>query len=512
MADQGSADLKQLQQEVATLAIDPAISSWGNFVLQPQDPVLVARGMGKGVQLYEELLSDPHIFGLLAKRMRALVGREWEVEEASDRPEDKAAAEFVRQALPRIKYDKGSMAGLTAIVTGFSVQEVIWSPVRMDGRDWVLPTDILFKRAGRFVFTVERELRMLTREAMMDGIALPPRKFITVRANDHLTEDPHGLGIGHALWWYAFFKRKGIAWWLIFAEKFASPTPLGKYPQGADQTVINKLLSALRMIAQESVAAIPQGMEMELLEAKRTGDAGYQRLVDYFDRMASIAILGETLTTHIGDTGSKAAATVHNEVREDICDADCDLLAEAHNDTLIRWMVEVNMPGAEPPQVWRRKPVEQDLKEQLAIDEGLARLGWEITDEHVRETYGEGYVRKPKPEPEAPPANLAAGAIEPDADPSTPAVELAAPTPDAIDDLTDQALAIARTGAEDMVADARAAIFAAGSLEEASALLLAIAGGPRRQDLAGVIGEARSLASLTGSADQSNPAQDPAGD
>ena len=388
MADPTKAELKELQMEVATLAVDPAMASWGNYILQPQDPVIVARGMGKGVQLYEELLSDPHIFGLLSKRMRALVGREWEVEEASDRPQDRAAAEFVREALPRIKYDKGSMAGLTAIITGISVQEVIWKPVEIDGKTWLLPTDIQFKRPGRFVFTVDRELRMLTREAMMDGVAVPDRKFIAVRSNEHLTEDPYGRGIGHALWWYAFFKRKGIAWWLVFAEKFASPTPLGRYPQGADKTVINQLLSALRMISQESVAAIPQGMEMELLEASRTGDAGYQKLVDYFDRMASIAILGETLTTHIGDTGSKAAASVHNDVREDICDADCDLLAEAHNDTLFRWIIDVNMPGAEAPQVWRRKPVEQDLKEQLAIDEGLDRLGWEITDEHVRETYG----------------------------------------------------------------------------------------------------------------------------
>jgi phage gp29-like protein len=486
--------------EMASIAIDPAIQGWGNFVLQPQDPVIIARGMGKGVQLYEELLADPHIHGLLQKRMRAVVGREWEVEEASDRPEDRAAAEFVREALPYMRYDQGTMAGLTAIVTGFSVQELLWNPVTIDGRGWVLPTRILYKRPGRFVFTKDRELRLLTRQAMMDGVPVPDRKFVVVRNNAHLTEDPYGLGVGHALWWYAFFKRKGMAWWLIHAEKFASPTPMTKYPPNSDQAQINAALAAARKIALEAAVAIPSGMELELLEAKRSGDAGYQKLLDYFDRMASIAILGETLTTHIGDTGSKAAASVHNDVREDICDADCDLLAEAHNATLFRWIIEANMPGAEPPKVWRRKPVEQDLEAQLRIDTGLDRLGWEITDEHVHETYGEGYRRKTAPDPGPDDPSLTEDDAGDDAETTPPPVELAAPAPDRVDDLSEQAIDLAEASTGDLLEETRAAIFAAGSFEEASQLLLMIAASPR-PDMARVIGEARITADLAGAAD-----------
>lgn len=486
-----------LTREIASIRADPAIVAYGNYVLQPQDPVLIARGLGRGVDLYWELLADPHIYGVLGKRMRAVVGREWVVEEASERPADMAAAELVRTALTHMGYDAACMAGLTAIIAGYSVQEVVWEPVTIDGRTWILPASVRFKRPTRFRFTADRELRLITREQMTDGVPVPDRKFLVIRHNEHLTEDPHGLGIGHVLWWYAFFKRKGLAFWLIFAEKFGSPTALGKHPAGATTTEVQKLLRTLMAISQETAIAIPEGMTAELIEASRTGGAdGYQKLLDYFDRMASIAILGETLTTHIGSSGSKAAASVHDEVREDICDADCDLLSAAHNASLIRWIVELNMPGAEPPGVWRRKPVEQDLEQQTRIDKGLMDLGWEPTDEHIRDTYGTGYKRRAAPAPTAAPGAPADTQTD-----TPPAVELAEqPQPDAIDRLTDQALLLARPHADGLVDSARGILSRATTFEEAQAQLLELAR-TLPVDLGRAIAEARLVADLTGRAE-----------
>ncbi|MEQ8396432.1 DUF935 family protein [Thalassobaculum sp.] len=487
-----------LSREIASIRADPAIVAYGNYVLQPQDPVLVARGMGRGVDLYWELLADPHVYGVLGKRMRAVVGREWIVEEASTRPADVQAAELVRTALDRMSYDAACMAGLTAIIAGYSVQEVLWERATVDGSTRILPSAVRFKRPTRFRFTADRELRLITREQMTDGVPVPDRKFLVIRHNEHLTEDPHGLGIGHVLWWYAFFKRKGLAYWLVFSEKFGSPTAKGTYPGGAAASEIQKLLSVLRAISQETAIAVPEGMEIELIEASRTGGAdGYQKLLDYFDRMASIAILGETLTTHIGSSGSKAAASVHDEVREDICDADCDLLSAAHNASLIRWIVELNLPGAEPPSVWRRKPVEQDLEQQTRIDKALLDMGWEPTDEHIQEVYGTGYKRAPKPESRADPSNPTA---PPARQPARP-VELAeAAPPDAIDRLTDQAMTIAQPHAEALIDSARGVLERATTFEEAQAMLLELTR-TLPVDLGRAIAEARLVAELNGRSD-----------
>ena len=68
---------------------------------------------------------------------------------------------------------------------------------------------------------------------MVEGEELPDRKFI-IHSVGGKDGSPYGLGVGHRLFWPVFFKRQGISFWLIFAEKFGTPTAVGKYPGGAD--------------------------------------------------------------------------------------------------------------------------------------------------------------------------------------------------------------------------------------------------------------------------------------
>ena len=47
------------------------------------------------------------------------------------------------------------------------------------------------------------------------------------------------------------FKRKGITFWLTFADKYGYPTAVGKYPPGAQPKEKDDLLEALGAIAQD---------------------------------------------------------------------------------------------------------------------------------------------------------------------------------------------------------------------------------------------------------------------
>jgi Protein of unknown function (DUF935) len=71
------------------------------------------------------------------------------------------------------------------------------------------------------------------------------------------------------------------------------------------------------------------------------------------DSEMSKTVLGETLTTEIGSRGSYAAANTHNEVRKELTKADADLLSDTLNRTLIKWDVQLNLPDAKPPRLWR---------------------------------------------------------------------------------------------------------------------------------------------------------------
>jgi phage gp29-like protein len=285
-------DGKVVTQEIATVDRDIHRVWYGN-VLRNEDSTLLTRGAAKGLLIYDELKRDAHAGAVLAKRKLAVTSRPWKVDPASDAAADKAAAELVRKALEHLRFNNLCKRLLEATLKGYSVAETLWE--LRDGA--VLPARVKAKDPRRFVFDKAERLRLLTPDARLEGIELPPRKFIVHRrgADD---DSPYGTGIGGMLFWPVFFKRNGITFWLTFADKFGNPTPVGKYPNGAGAPEQKKLLDALRSLAQDTGVIIPEGMVIELLEAQRSGTVDtYEKLVRYMDEQISKAVLGETMST-----------------------------------------------------------------------------------------------------------------------------------------------------------------------------------------------------------------------
>lgn len=405
-----NANRTELQQEIASYDRDVTYPSFFGSLLQivqNQDPTLLTRGGGKGLKLYDEIERDTHAYAVLEKRKNAVISREWMVDPASDAASDRAIADEIKGMLSNLKFDKLCKELLDAILKGYAVVEPMWQPVG----NRLVPTHFYARDQRRFVFDTDRNLRMLTPQDGINGIALPRRKFIvhTVGGKDGT---PYGLGLGSKLFWPVFFKKQDITFWLVFADKFGSPTVAGKYDASATKTEQKKLLSALQSISQRSAIIFPKGMEADLMEAQRSGAGDfYERLARYMDEQISEAVLGETLTTNIGTVGSRAASETHNEVRIEVAKGDSDLLSDTLNETLIKWIVELNWPGSEPPTVWRDFSEPEDLKTRAQRDLLLDRLGWELEDDKFIEVYGDGYRRKPSsspaqqvPEPEPPPA------------------------------------------------------------------------------------------------------------
>jgi hypothetical protein len=395
----------ELNREIATIDRD-VTAPLGAFTLHPRDEVLMSRGGGAGLKIYDDLKRDPHAGAVLRKRRLAIVARDWTVEPASEAPADRAAAELVEAAIKRLSFDRLCLGLSDATLKGFAVAELIWAPKEIDGRTWVLPVEAKVRSARRFVFGRDGALRLLTWERMLDGEPLPDRKFLVHRVGEDESEDPYGLGLGPSLFWPVFFKKKGITFWLVFADKFGSPTAIGEYDKDITSGEQSKLLAALGALAQDTGVIIPKGTAIKLLEAQRSGAVDtYERLCRYMDEQISECVLGETLTTSVGSSGSRALGEVHNDVREELTDADCDLLSETLNRTLVRWIVEINMPGASPPEVWRRKKDGEDLNERSKRDKNLMDAGWEPEDgpEYMARVYGDRWVKKSAPAEKAPP-------------------------------------------------------------------------------------------------------------
>jgi phage gp29-like protein len=95
-------------------------------VLPNPDKVLMARGSGKGLEIYEELESDAHVRAVISKRKRAVISREWVVNPGDDTLRGKEAAGLVRRYLAAIGLDRITVGLLDGIMKGYAVGEVMW--------------------------------------------------------------------------------------------------------------------------------------------------------------------------------------------------------------------------------------------------------------------------------------------------------------------------------------------------------------------------------------------------
>lgn len=372
-----------LKNEVATTRKDIDVFSGWILRLENPDPVLKSEAGGLGLKLYDEVSRDAHASSVLNTRYLSVAGCEWEVTPVDEDAKSVAVAEFVTETLNNLNLTQGLSELMRGVLYGFYVLEVIWGVI--DGR--FVPVRLIGKHPRRFSFTLDRELRLLTPQNMLEGEQLPARKFI--RFTYGSTDNPYGEGLGRAIWWPVWFKKHGIKYWMVFLEKFGMPTAWGKYPAGTDHGDQDKLLDAIDAMQNETGVTTPDSMQIELLEATRAGNVTYETLCDYMDRQISKAVLGQTLTTEIKGQGSYAASQTHDEVRQDLKKSDADLIAECLNGTLVKWIVDYNFAGSGYPQLWLRTEPEEDLKALAERDKILVSdIGVPVGVGYFRDTYG----------------------------------------------------------------------------------------------------------------------------
>lgn len=353
-------------------------------LLQPADTVLTGRG-GGDLRLYAELLRDDQVQSTWGQRQLAVVSAEWEVEAGGPGAQDKAAADFLREQLQAIRFDRATKGMLYGIFYGYAVAECLWG---RDGRHVTLD-DIKVRNRRRFRFDGAGRLRMLT-ASNLEGELLPDRKFWHFSTGADHDDEPYGQGLGHWLYWPVFFKRNGLRLWLVFLDKFGQPTAKGTFPQSATEAQKQRLLQALQAVHSDSGVAIPEGMQIELIEAARSGTADYTSLYDRMDRAITKVVLGHTGSSESAP-GRLGGEDMAGEVRGDIVKADADVVCESFNQSVVRWLTEWNYPGARPPRVWRRMTLPEDLNRLAERDERVSRLGYRPSLAYVQERYGDGW-------------------------------------------------------------------------------------------------------------------------
>ena len=366
---------KKLSDEIATRKRSINFYSLGSYL---PDPDIVLRKQGKDVKIYRELFCDPHVFACIQSRKAGVLSLEWEINRGLDKTKD---AELVEDLLKKLDIHKLINDILDATLFGFQPIEIMWGKVG----NYVLPLELKAKPPEWFCYDEENQLKFRTKEHYW-GEGLPPKKFLCPQNNPSY-DNPYGERVLSRVFWPVTFKKGGLKFWVVFTEKYGIPHLIGKHPRGATKEETDKLADLLEEMIQDAIAVIPDDSSVEIQEANKSSSAEiFEKLIDKMNSEISKAILGQTLTTEIGTTGSYAASNTHMAVRQDIIDADKKLVEKTVNQ-LIQWIYEINFANAEVPVFELYEPEDVDLT-LAQRDKILSDTGVKFTKEYFIKTYG----------------------------------------------------------------------------------------------------------------------------
>lgn len=367
---------KTLSEEVANVKTCQEAYYLAKRMLNPDE---ILRATGKTIKVFRKLEHEGQVSACITSRNAGVTSMDWRLNF-----EDLAHKDFYEGLFNEMDIDRIIKSILKAPLYGYQPIEIIWGI--KDG--YVVPVDITAKPQEWFDFSYDGELLFLEK-GNYDGVPYPKesKKFLCPK-NDEEYLNPYGKSVLSRCFWDVIFKKGSKELWMKFAERFGMPTVVAKYQEGMSDKEVDGLLDMLENLIQDAVAAIPDNNTVEYLDAssRQSSSGVYKELIDECDKSISKNILGQTLTTDSGNTGSYALGQVHQQVRQDIVDSDARL-CESQFNILLRWIHELNFSDGVAPtfEFFTQKEGDKTVAER---DKILADTGVKFTKNYYIKTYG----------------------------------------------------------------------------------------------------------------------------
>jgi phage gp29-like protein len=322
----------------------------------------------------EVLRRDPNLQSLLQTRVLAVSGLELLCEPTGKKLADKKAAEYVQDML-QSEYVEGILPHLllNGVYLGFSVAQKF---VDTSVQPWTI-TSIADVDSSFITFSKHDARTPLLFPAEPGGTLQPlaQGKFIYHRPG-LISGNPATSSIAYTALFYYALKQLSLMAWADYIELFGVPVRVGKYAPGTGNTAQGKkdlavLRRALQDLGGDAWAMLPENMKIELLEsAQRTSSTDmYEKHVRFLDEQIAKLVLGGSLTSGTGNTGSggsQGLGVVHNELRIDILKADAKSLATTLRRDLVKWQVQWNFgPTVAVPRVYFQIEEAEDVQAKV---------------------------------------------------------------------------------------------------------------------------------------------------
>lgn len=185
----------------------------------------------------------------------------------------------------------------------------------------------------------------------------PENKFL-IGIHNHRSGHPSQtalLRVLARLWCMRTYSEK---WMASYAEVFGQPIRWATYDP-TNKALLGEITAMLEGMGSAGWGAFPTGTTIELKEPSRGAAENPQKLIqDIADQACDILILGQTLTTDVGSSGSRALGETHQSVRYDVLKSYADWVCRVLRRQLASFIVSVNYGSADEVPV-----IGHDLRE-----------------------------------------------------------------------------------------------------------------------------------------------------
>ncbi len=333
--------------------------------------------------IYADVLLDPQVSKQWSKRVDNITNVKWrfskdgeENEEMTTLCKSPAFTDLLTEAIEHIGYGISVIELGTKIVSQFGKQDTLLSMYSVDRKNIRPDKGTIVKEQYD---TGDEQNAIHYREGTNPLYVAEIGK-------------PKDLGIFLQVAPYVILKKGAVSDWALFVQLFGQPFREYKY-DGYDDAVRIKLEKAAQDMGSAPYIIMPEGGNLVLHEIKNnnTGQV-HQGLVDYCDKMISIYILGNTLTTDNTKVGSNALGQVHAETEADTFASDMQKITNILNHTIRPILYNLGYPVAAGEFHPQEEKDIQAVQDRLKIYQTVKSLGVPISDDDV---YEESGVPKP---------------------------------------------------------------------------------------------------------------------
>ncbi|MCQ2299758.1 MAG: DUF935 domain-containing protein [Bacteroidales bacterium] len=315
--------------------------------------------------LYDSCLMDTHLKGVVRKRKIAV--SKFPIEFRRD-------GEPVEEVNEHIKspWFRNFLKSLIDVqLWGFSAYQFV-----ADKDGWIEVTDI----DHRHVNPVTREVL----EYANDYEGKPLADF----PNTLFLGKPTDCGELMSVVPWIITKRQTTGDWAQYAQVFGMPIREYTY-DGSDWETMKTLKEDAECQGSNGIYFHTTDTSMNIIEpGNRSGSADlYERLMDKCDEQISIMLLGNTLTTTVGDSGSRALGDVQKSEEESIMEDDRGFVLDVLNYEMSPIFAALGIDTEGGEWVYAEKE-KIDKTQQADIVVKMNSIGLPISDDYLYDTFG----------------------------------------------------------------------------------------------------------------------------